>query len=75
MTKRPTHPINASSMTASQLATVLSKACGDAIDAAAIEADLEAGAPRNDDGSVNLIRYAAWLVQEASKRDRTDGGP
>jgi hypothetical protein len=26
-----------------------------------IEEDLDAGAPRNADGTVNLVQYAAWL--------------
>ena len=26
-----------------------------------LESDLEAGAPRNADGTVNLVHYAAWL--------------
>ena len=26
-----------------------------------LEADLEAGAPRNPDGTLNLVHYAAWL--------------
>ena len=28
-----------------------------------LAADFEAGAPRNEDGTVNLIEYAAWLVK------------
>ena len=30
-----------------------------------IEADLAAGAPRNGDGTINLVHYAAWLAREA----------
>ena len=26
-----------------------------------IEEDLAAGAPRNDDGTINLVHYGAWL--------------
>ena len=26
-----------------------------------IEADIEAGAPTNADGTINLVHYAAWL--------------
>lgn len=29
-----------------------------------LAADFEAGAPRNADGTVNLILYAAWLAQQ-----------
>ena len=28
-----------------------------------LTADFEAGAPKNEDGTVNLIEYAAWLVK------------
>ena len=34
----------------------------------AIQADIDAGAPVNADGTVNLIEYAAWLVREAADR-------
>ncbi|HEV56535.1 MAG TPA: hypothetical protein ENN87_03440 [Phycisphaerales bacterium] len=30
--------------------------------------DLEAGAPVNTDGTVNLVHYAAWLIREAASR-------
>ena len=29
-----------------------------------LQADLDDGAPRNADGSVNLVHYTAWLVKE-----------
>ena len=33
-------------------------------------ADIAAGAPTNADGTINLVRYAAWLVkQEAGHGD------
>jgi hypothetical protein len=34
-----------------------------------IQADIEAGAPVNDDGTVNLIEYAAWLVGRMADGD------
>lgn len=30
----------------------------------ALQSDFESGAPRNADGTVNLIEYAAWLAKE-----------
>ena len=30
-----------------------------------ITADLNAGAPTNPDGTLNLLHYAAWLVRES----------
>ena len=29
-----------------------------------LRADIDAGAPTNADGSINLVHYAAWLVKE-----------
>ena len=31
-----------------------------------IESDLRDGAPQNDDGTLNLIEYGAWLLKEMS---------
>jgi hypothetical protein len=31
--------------------------------------DIEAGAPVNADGTVNLVHYAAWLAREAARGD------
>ena len=32
-----------------------------------IASDLEAGAPQNTDGTINLVHYAAWLVKEMGR--------
>ncbi|GJQ30677.1 MAG: hypothetical protein HBSAPP03_25610 [Phycisphaerae bacterium] len=31
-----------------------------------LRADIDAGAPTNVDGTLNLVHYAAWLVKEMS---------
>jgi len=33
------------------------------ISAELLAADFEAGAPRNEDGTINLIEFAAWIVK------------
>lgn len=33
------------------------------ISAETLAADFAAGAPKNEDGTVNLIEYAAWIVK------------
>jgi hypothetical protein len=33
-----------------------------------IRRDIEAGAPVNADGTVNLVHYAAWLAKEMAAR-------
>ena len=35
-----------------------------------VEEDLEAGAPRNPDGTINLVHYAAWLNLKLREDDR-----
>ena len=35
---------------------------------AALRKTLAAGAPANDDGTINLVNYAAWLVRELAVR-------
>lgn len=52
-------------------AKLLSKAGGRVIRADQIAADISAGAPTNGDGTINLISYAAWLVQ-TRERGRGD---
>ena len=49
----------------SDAATLLSRAGGQTVSESTIRADLDAGAPANADGTINLIHYAAWLVREA----------
>jgi hypothetical protein len=50
-------------------AQVLSKAGGRLVTEAMLRADIDAGAPLNGDGTLNLIHYGAWLVQQAGRTD------
>jgi hypothetical protein len=34
-----------------------------------LQADIEAGAPTNPDGTINLVNYAVWLVGEMGHGD------
>ena len=34
-----------------------------------LRSDLDAGAPTNPDGTVNLVHYAAWLNREMNRTD------
>ena len=57
-------------LTVDQIAKILSSAGGRRITEEMIAADIEAGAPTNPDGTVNLIWYTAWIVKElASNAD------
>lgn len=51
--------------TPEQLASLLSRAGGVKVPLATIQADIEAGAPVQPDGSINLILYAAWLLKQS----------
>ena len=45
------------------LVNILKQAGSRLISAETLAADFESGAPRNEDGTVNLIEFAAWLVK------------
>ena len=53
-------------LTPPQAAKVLSAAGGRRITEAMLRADVDAGAPVNADGTLNLVHYAAWLVRETA---------
>ena len=45
------------------LVRLLKQAGSRLISSETLSADFVAGAPKNEDGTVNLIEYAAWLVK------------
>lgn len=47
-------------------ARLLSKSAEKTITGDMIRKDIDAGAPVNADGTINLVHYAAWLVSEVS---------
>jgi len=67
MTDESTPRITA--LTPAQAARILAAAGQRRITEAMVKADVEAGAPTNADGSLNLIHYAAWLAREAAHGD------
>lgn len=50
------------------LAKLLSKSAGRVISPEMLRRDVDAGAPVNSDGTLNLVHYAAWLVKEIADR-------
>ena len=56
-------------LTVAQTAKVLSAAGGRRITDEMLRADIDAGAPVNDDGTINLVHYAAWLAKEMAVGD------
>ena len=56
-------------LTIPQVAKVLSAAGGQMVSEDTVRQDIDAGAPVNPDGTVNLIHYAAWIVREIAGGD------
>ncbi|QDU46845.1 hypothetical protein Mal52_53680 [Symmachiella dynata] len=50
---------------------LLTKAGGRIVTEEMLRADIDAGAPTNLDGTINLVHYAAWNVQQIA--GMTDG--
>ncbi|MGC1272636.1 MAG: hypothetical protein WBC44_02925 [Planctomycetaceae bacterium] len=70
MTDSPSKPrLSPTALSLADAAKLLSKAGGRSITVEQLEADVAAGAPMNGDGTLNLVRYAAWLVLEAARGD------
>ena len=63
----PADRIDPLAMTVAQAAKVLSAVSSERITEEMICADVEAGAPVTADGRVNLVYYAAWLIQHEGK--------
>ena len=49
------------------LAALLSRVGGKPVTADMIRADIDAGAPANPDGTMNLVHYTAWLAREVGR--------
>ena len=62
-------PIDPNRLTLEQAAKLLSAAVKVRIPIEQIERDVETGAPRNPDGTISLVHYAAWLVKEMGRGD------
>ena len=55
-------------LTPAQVAKLLAAAGSRRITEAMVRTDMEAGAPVNGDGTINLVHYTAWLVRELANR-------
>ena len=53
-------------LTREQLVELLTKVGSASISMSALEADIASGMPVNDDGTINLIHYAVWMLRENS---------
>lgn len=66
--------LNPSAMSVAGAARVLTRLGGQEISEATLRADLEAGAPTNRDGTINVVHYAAWLVKQINDTGGGGGG-
>ncbi|KAA0215779.1 MAG: hypothetical protein DYG94_06440 [Leptolyngbya sp. PLA3] len=57
-------PLNPAALSVGDAARVLARVGGSEVTEAMLRADVEAGAPTNADGTINLVHYTAWLVKE-----------
>jgi hypothetical protein len=60
-------PIDPNRLSPEQAAKLLSAAAKIRIPVEQIQEDLKSGAPRNADGTINLVHYAAWMVKEMGR--------
>lgn len=56
--------LNPAALPVADAARVLTRLGGKAVTDVMLRADIDAGAPMNADGTLNLVHYAAWLVKE-----------
>ena len=54
---------NPRALTKEQVVTVLKHSGSRTISLTALEADIEEGAPLNEDGTMDIIAYAAWILK------------
>lgn len=61
--------LNPAALTVTDAARLLTKVGGPVISEAMLQADLDAGAPSNPDGTINLVHFGAWLAKEMGHGD------
>ena len=54
---------NPRSLTKEEVYTILKSAGSRTVTPEGIDADIEAGAPVNEDGRMDIIAYAAWILR------------
>ncbi|MEQ8785120.1 MAG: hypothetical protein RIC55_02440 [Pirellulaceae bacterium] len=54
-------------LTVEQAVRVLAAAGGRTVTSDLVNEDLARGAPKNPDGTLNLVHYASWLVKEMGR--------
>lgn len=62
-------PLNPQALRLADMARILSASGPHPVTAEMLQADLDNGAPKNPDGTISLVHYAAWMVKEISGGD------
>ena len=60
--------LNPAALSVTDTARLLTRVGGQPVSEAMVELDIDAGAPTNVDGTINLVHYAAWPIKELSNR-------
>jgi len=60
-------PLNPRALSVEDLARVLTSSGPDPVTVEMIQDDVADGAPTNPDGTIDLVQFAAWLLQEISR--------
>lgn len=58
--------VTPTAMSPAQVAEFLTRAGDKPVAEVDVQQDIEAGAPKNPDGTVNFLHYVAWLATKAS---------
>jgi hypothetical protein len=59
--------LNPNALSVGNAARLLSRVGGERVTEEMLRNDLDASAPTNADGMINLVHYAAWLVKEMGR--------
>ena len=59
--------LNPAALPLRDAARLLAKVGGQPVTEMMLQSDIDAGAPTNPDGTLNLVHYAAWLVREMGR--------
>jgi hypothetical protein len=62
-------PLDPQALRLADLARILSASGSRPVSMEMLQADIDAGALANPDGTVNLVHYAAWLLKETRRGD------
>lgn len=61
--------LNPQAMSMADAAKLLSRVSGERVTEAMLDADRNAGAPVNPDGTFHIVHYTAWLVKQSGEPD------